>query len=98
MKQAWSLTTHNPAAGIDMEDYLEDYYLFTKRLVQIWINVGVDQICFKKCTQLPVGFEKFLEFALVISQHPSLTVGLMMLHFWWNALRHEYVSQVGSLI
>ncbi|KAJ3340505.1 hypothetical protein HDU93_006973 [Gonapodya sp. JEL0774] len=71
----------------------EDSYSALKGVVQALLVLGDEQVCFKKATSLPANFDKFVKFAAVIAEHPSLNVAMTALTLWSSILKHETTCQ-----
>ncbi|KAI9105243.1 armadillo-type protein [Phlyctochytrium arcticum] len=84
------------SAGIDSIEQttlLEDEgYKFLKRLAQAATAIGEQQVCFRKATSLPPNFSRYLEFCMIILDHPSMMIASTSLSFWSDLVKHEVLS------
>ncbi|GAB1599827.1 exportin-5-like [Argonauta hians] len=79
----------------------ERYYLFLKRLCQVFTEIG-KQLCalwgFSEDVQKPPTFTKYLEAVLAFTEHPSRFLGSLTHSLWASFLRHEIISEDETLL
>ncbi|KAI9031353.1 armadillo-type protein [Hyaloraphidium curvatum] len=106
MLQAWA-TAHGAGhqglaavGNVEMTKLVDDEadYQLAQRIVQAFAALGETHICFRKrAKSIPNGFDKYIQFMLVVSRHPSTIVSSIACQFWLEALKHEVVKETPEL-
>ncbi|KAI8852398.1 hypothetical protein BC829DRAFT_74884 [Chytridium lagenaria] len=71
----------------------EENYKLAITLAKIVGVFGERHMCNKKCTGRPAKIERFLVFCLEMLQHPSPTICMNIVGFWYEFFRHEVYSK-----
>ncbi|TPX64131.1 hypothetical protein SpCBS45565_g06113 [Spizellomyces sp. 'palustris'] len=103
MITAWArVHGQTDAGGIDSVEQTslveEEDYKFMKRLAQGATALGENQICFKKAAERPPNFTRYLEFMMVIFDHPSILVASTTASLWGELVKHDYFISTQEIL